>query len=118
MAYVDRERQKKYQREWLRKRREAWIKENGPCKRCDSWDNLDIHHKDPRLKISHRVWSWKEERRLAELAKCEVLCEKCHGKTRTKEIVHGTYDGYNHHKCRCEECKEARREYRRRRTRM
>ncbi len=114
MPYADKEKQREYQRNWIRKRREDWLKENGPCKKCGSWSNLDIHHKDPKQKVSHRIWSWSKKRREIELAKCEVLCEPCHGTTWRKEIVHGTYDGYNHHGCRCKLCKEARREYRRR----
>jgi len=30
----------------------------------------------------------------------------------TSAIVHGTYDGYNNHSCRCDECKAAATEYR------
>lgn len=29
-------------------------------------------------KINHRVWSWAEARREAELAKCQILCHDCH----------------------------------------
>ena len=85
MGYVDKEKQKEFQREWLKKRRAKWLSENGPCKKCGTWENLHVHHKDPKLKISHRVWSWAETRRLAELAKCEVLCCPCHGWTRKKK---------------------------------
>ena len=72
------EEQRKYQREWLQARRQAWLAENGPCIDCGSWDNLEVDHVNALEKASHRVWSWSEERRLAELAKCVVRCHPCH----------------------------------------
>ena len=82
MPYKNKEKQKEAQNKWYREvvkpRKEAWFKENGPCVVCGSWENLELHHKDPAKKESHNVWTWKEERRLAELAKCEVRCTKCH----------------------------------------
>lgn len=92
---------------WIANRRFTWIKKHGPCIQCGSWENLELHHKDPKQKVSHRIWSWSEERRLKELEKCVVLCIKCHGKTRKKDIPHGTNCGYNRHKCRCTICKKA-----------
>lgn len=47
-------------------------------------DNLEVDHIDPDQKISHKVWSWAKPRRDAELAKCQVLCNKCH-KNKTLE---------------------------------
>jgi hypothetical protein len=74
--------QRAYMAEWyLRKikpRREKWIKENGPCRCCGSWKNLEVDHKDPSQKVHHRVWSWSELRRQEELKKCQVLCHDCH----------------------------------------
>lgn len=75
--------QRKYQREWIAKRRQKWIKENGPCNKCGTWDNLEVDHIDPQDKVNHRVWSWSDERRKEELKKCQVLCEECH---KTKSI--------------------------------
>lgn len=78
MPYRDREQQRAYQREWMRRRREAWFAENSPCVDCGSGDRLELDHRDPDQKVDHCVWSWKEERRLAELAKCVVRCHDCH----------------------------------------
>src|SRR5262249_42011780 len=39
---------------------------------------LEFHHFDPFDKISHRVWSWAPAKRDAELAKCIILCQRCH----------------------------------------
>ncbi len=52
---------------------------------CGSWDELEVDHVDPALKISHSIWSWSLERRLAELAKCVVRCRACHLKKSVME---------------------------------
>ena len=119
MPYRDRLKQRLYQVQWLDRRRREWLSENGPCVRCASWEDLQPHHKDPKQKLEHRIWSWTKERRDAELAKCEVLCEKCHIKyhadDRRKPITHGTHTGYSHYDYRCYLCKEAQMEYTQRR---
>jgi len=72
------EARKKYQREWVQKRREAWFSVNGPCKHCGSDKDLELHHVDRNQKESHSVFSWRKEHREAELSKCIVLCHECH----------------------------------------
>jgi hypothetical protein len=112
MPYRDRAAQRAYQKEWCRRRREEWLKEHGPCVDCGSWENLEVDHVDPRLKISHRVWSWKRERREAELAKCVARCSSCHQEKTDRDhdcgyISHGCpYRGYGRG-CRCSECRAA-----------
>ena len=71
---------KPYQVMWLKARRTEWIKQNGPCKMCGSWDNLEIDHIDPSLKKYDptTLWSRRKEFREEELAKCQVLCKSCH----------------------------------------
>lgn len=78
MPFDETEQKRRYQREWLIKRREAWLEKNGPCARCGSWKELQLDHKDSGKKVSHKIWSWNEKRRTAELAKCQVLCSGCH----------------------------------------
>lgn len=111
MGYVDREKQRAYQRAWLAARKAAWIAEHGPCARCGSAKKLEVDHIDPSTKVSHSVWSWSKERREAELAKCQVLCGKCHkAKSRAaREPTHGTHSRYAHRRCRCAKCKKAHR---------
>jgi len=114
MPYKDPDVQRKYTRNWMRKRRQAWIISNGPCIKCGSWENLEIDHKDPKQKISHNIWSWSQERREAELVKCQVLCRNCHIKKTIEEnyrpIKHGTHNAYANG-CRCSICRQAHREY-------
>jgi hypothetical protein len=86
--------------------RRQYLTQNGPCRHCGGADRLEVHHKDPALKISHRIWSWRKERREAELSKCEVLCSTCHDVAHRPPIVHGTVKGYDR-KCRCALCRAA-----------
>jgi hypothetical protein len=74
-----------YDREWMKKRRDAWFAVNGPCVDCGSSENLELDHDDRSDKVSHRVWSWSEERRNVELAKCVARCRKCHRAKTTEE---------------------------------
>jgi len=88
MPYKDPEAQRKYQREWMARRRKEWFEQNGPCVDCGSNENLELDHVDRRFKVSHRIWSWSAARREAELAKCVARCSPCHdGKT----LVLGEY---------------------------
>lgn len=80
------------------------------CATCGSRRRLEVDHVDPAQKVDHRIWSWKKERRTIELAKCQVLCRKCHqNKTRVEHLSrlhHGeTLTLYERHGCRCEPCK-------------
>lgn len=115
MSYRDSDKQREFGRLWRRKRREAFFKDKC-CAKCGSTTNLELDHIDPSQKESHKIWSWSEPRRLAELAKCQVLCTLCHlEKTRlenriayeNKPIPHGTRNGYQVRKCRCEQCTTA-----------
>ena len=82
---------REYQKIWLRSRRDAWFKENGPCKTCGSWENLELDHIDPTLKVSNRIWSWNLTRRNEEISKCQVLCKKCHQDKTCKDFGWGKY---------------------------
>lgn len=68
-------------------RRAEWLRVNGPCQICRSKKDLEVDHIDPSTKVSHRIWGWRGERRNLELAKCQVLCKRCH-KKKTKEQRH------------------------------
>ena len=96
----------------VRKRREAWMLENGPCRECKAWDCLELDHIDPATKVAHNIWSWSDDRRIKELAKCQPLCYTCH-KAKTLEylkainpvvVTHGIVSGYLDHGCRCDLC--------------
>jgi len=89
--------------------RREWFSKNGPCKACGSWDDLELDHVDPNSKIEHKVWSWSEARRHAELAKCQALCYSCHKKKSAMECAtaqHGSISKYNGG-CRCNSCRQA-----------
>lgn len=108
---------RRYQAIWIARRRNAWIVENGPCAKCGSSDDLEVDHRDPAEKSMDpaSIWSRSEEARIAELAKCQVLCRECHQKKTIAENyrprVHGTVAMYKRGRCRCELCREAKRRY-------
>lgn len=100
--------QREYQRQWIAARRAAWLAGKS-CATCGATDNLEVDHIDPLKKVTHRVWSWSEKRRQAELAKCQVLCTSCHlDKTLTDrpKAECGTASKYRAG-CRCDDCKAA-----------
>lgn len=71
------EAKREYQRQWVAKRREDYFADKN-CEECGSTERLELDHKDPKQKVTHRIWSWSRERREAELKKCQILCEGCH----------------------------------------
>jgi hypothetical protein len=111
------------QRSALRKTRrdEAIAKRGGCCIKCGSTVNLEFHHRnrdEKEVSISH-IWLGSEKNREKELAKCDLLCTKCHDLETAKErgwgtSPHGTKTSYDHYGCRCKACSSARAEYSRR----
>lgn len=112
MGYTDKEKQREYQRNWKANRRAEYLKDKS-CVRCGSTKDLEVDHIDPSQKVSHNVWSWTEAKRNAELAKCQILCNKCHNdktqKHREDNMVHGL-SMYRNRNCRCDICKAAKSE--------
>ena len=107
--------QREYQRKWMIARRMEWVLNNGPCAKCESWDRLEVDHREPATKAlnTHSLWSMSRENcaRIDELAKCQVLCHKCHAAkstaARQPPVIHGTYSTYDTHRCRCDLCRGA-----------
>lgn len=109
MPMATKEAQRKYQREWVAKRRAAYLAGKS-CARCASTERLEVDHIDRETKVSHAVWSWREDRRLAELAKCQVLCHECHMEKTADEnatATHGSSTRLYRTGCRCRPCKDA-----------
>lgn len=84
------------------------------CVLCGSAESLEVDHIDPSTKLFDvsKMWGVKESTFLAELAKCQVLCKKCHVQ---KTIVdngkiphanrHGHISMVRYCKPICEECR-------------
>lgn len=106
MAHTKETRKRAYEK--IKTRRAEFLK--GKKCPCGSEEKLNIHHINPSEKVDHKVWSWKKERMDAELAKCTVLCEKCHVELHAKERrdgdIHGSVSSYSKHGCRCSKCRE------------
>lgn len=99
------EKARAYNNAWVAQRRAEWLAKNGPCKECGSSKRLEVDHIDPKKKVHHRVWTWGENRRNAELAKCQVLCFLCHRLKTNKERgwrLHGEIMWQKG--CRCDVC--------------
>jgi hypothetical protein len=103
----------------------------GVCKECGDADELQIDHVDPTTKafdVSSQ-WGLKWEVLVLELDKCQLLCKLHHleksirnkelkgGQNRLGDCPHGTVWGYaGRWKCRCEDCRKAKRDYEKART--
>lgn len=123
---------REYMRNWQHRRRaQALELLGGKCVRCGAVDSLEIDHvvpgsADPRTRAGRgNMWTFSEKRFLAELAKCQLLCSGCHRKKTVEcretgggsnkipeeDYIHGTVRMYAYKKCRCDECREASRLY-------
>lgn len=83
----------------------------GKCVVCGATDNLEIDHIDPSQKSFNptalrRPW----DKTVAELAKCQLLCEACHKAKHAAK--HGSAKRYEKG-CRCDLCVEFMRSYQR-----
>ena len=108
MPYKDPEQQKEAKRQWYlrnkkltiersmayKRREQEWfksVKSQAVCASCvhDVYEDLDYHHIDPNTKIacvSDMLGTYGRPKVIAEMAKCEVLCKKCH---RNHHVNHG-----------------------------
>lgn len=79
---------REYRRRLRAQRRADWVNANGPCRHCGSREDLEIDHIDPRTKCFNPRALWLRSRavREDELAKCQVLCAKCHTKKTAAEL--------------------------------
>jgi len=102
-----------YLRERYRRRKTKAIEELGnKCTECDTTENLEFHHVDPSEKDFTVTTgaTFSEERWNAEVAKCILLCMKCH-REKHSGPKHGTISSYRY--CKCDKCKAAKSKYNR-----
>lgn len=111
------------ERRWLRRVRILEML-GDQCSKCYSSNDLEVDHIDPATKKFQLSGSgldrpWHEI--VAEVAKCQLLCKPHHEAKTSKEnreknpVQHGTEWMYAKYKCRCNKCKtaysEARKKY-------
>lgn len=102
----DPEQMREYKRTWMATRRAKYM-DGKACVDCGATENLEIDHRDPAQKTSHRIWSWSHDRILHELAKCDVRCHDCHvARHESERPAHGI-SAYKRKGCRCEICRAA-----------
>lgn len=92
----------------------------GRCVKCGTIEKLEFDHINPITKsftitkfLTQKPW----EEVLAELRKCQLLCENCHKEKTLAEQTgsreHGTWAAYRRGKCRCDVCRDFFNAYRR-----
>jgi len=95
-----------------KRRRDALELLGGKCVVCgkEDADDLEFDHIDPATKsfniASNWSRSWGDLQK--ELAKCQLLCTKCHDDKTLRErppARHGTIFMYRDNGCRCEACR-------------
>lgn len=115
MGYTG-EQKREYDRHWRIARRLEWIG-NKVCVVCGSDDRLEVDHIDRSTKELSTAALWGMSRnnpkRVAELAKCQILCHYCHLEKTIAEANASRQHGRTlyAHGCRCEICKEAQRKH-------
>lgn len=117
MPYKDPAQQREYQRRWTARRRAQYV-DGQTCVSCPTTTGLQLHHRDPAQKVSHRIWTWSHTRIQEELAKCEWVCEECHIERHGGRAEHGSIRRYDAYKCRCSECRAVKAEARLREPRV
>jgi hypothetical protein len=90
----------------------------GKCVDCGTIENLEFDHVNSAEKsfpISKKMNNGNWEVILEELKKCVLRCSTCHLQKSFEagdippKATHGTYAMYSHHRCRCDDCKAAKR---------
>ena len=74
------------QRRYYERKKYGLEKLGGVCVECGETESLDFDHIDPTTKILAigKMWSVAWPRFVAELEKCQLLCQECH-KIKTKQ---------------------------------
>ena len=114
MAYKDKQQQREFQRAWRTKKRSAYF-EGKSCAVCGSTESLELDHIDPSQKKYNpaAIWGMSDTNpnKIAELAKCQVLC-LVHHKEKTKQWHEANRNhgrSWYAYGCRCDICVEAQR---------
>ena len=103
---LDTEAWRRYQREWIAKRRAEFFADKA-CLDRGTTKHLELDRRGSSEQVNHRVWSWSAARREAELAKYDIRCSSCRrNRLADHQTRHGTRGRYEQG-CRCNACREA-----------
>jgi hypothetical protein len=78
MPYKDKHKQSAFCAEWIKRRRQEWLAEHGPCE-CGSMTGLEMHWSGDgrRPSTGHRVFSYRKEKREVMLSGYVAKCSAC-----------------------------------------
>lgn len=97
-----------------RKRKEAIDFLGGKCLKCETTEDLEFDHIDPKTKTIDicKAWSYKTEIFWNEVKKCQLLC-KLHHKNKSGEEASVAHGGglTGKRNCYCELCKPLKQKY-------
>lgn len=105
-----------YQKARYEKRRTGFIEElGGVCVQCNSVDELEFDHINPDTKsfnVAKKMANGAIAVLREEIAKCQLLCKKCHKKKSVAEEEVGHGEGLTGKKnCSCDLCRPLKAEY-------
>lgn len=91
MPYKDKEKQREFQKLWMRQRRAEYLKDKC-CALCQSTEELGLLRKEVyRQKRISGIWGARAKKKELALENCIVLCHEClkreKNKTRTTGVV-------------------------------
>lgn len=96
----------------------ALQKLGGKCIKCGVTEKLEFDHKNPGTKVIEvgGFRDYSDKKFWEEVAKCQLLCEKCHEDKTIQDLGyqrakgnHGTVSSYRY--CKCDLCKAAKSKY-------
>ena len=90
MPYLDQNKQRAFQRKWIKDKRAEHFK-GKKCAKCGkaiTSSSAELDHKKPKMnRTGHKIWSRSKEVRSKEIAKTQILCKSCHREKTNKQLT-------------------------------